>query len=80
MRFQWVLTALLMWSPWAKEHLLVLSADESHFSGSSFALTILGIEHALALIISVTLGLALLGWLYRRLEVSEIFSSAPKVN
>lgn len=80
MRFQWVTTALLMWSPCAKEHLLVLSADENHFSGSSFAWYVLGIEHALALIISATLGLALLGWLYRRLEVSEIFSSAAKVN
>jgi hypothetical protein len=80
MRFQWVTTALLMWSPCAKEHLLLLSADESHFSGSWFAWYFLGIEHALALIISVSLGLALLGWLYRRLGVSSIISSAAKVN
>jgi uncharacterized membrane protein YqaE (UPF0057 family) len=64
--WQGLLAALLFWTPGMKEHLLVLSADESRFTGSGFAWMALGGEHTLALGLTVSLGLVMLGWLWRR--------------
>jgi len=57
---------ILMWSLWTKEHLLVLSTDESLFTGPPLAWIALGVEHALAFTVSATLALALSGWGTRR--------------
>jgi hypothetical protein len=65
-RWQWSMAVLLVWTPCFKEHLLVLSPDESSFTGSFATWMVLGAEHALALGLTVSLGLVMLGWLWRR--------------
>ena len=65
-RMQWIVTVLLFWTPFTKEHLLVLNVNEIAFTGSPLAWAVLGAEQAFAFSISATLCLAMLGWLWRR--------------
>ncbi len=65
-RFQWLVTSLLLWTPCFKEHLLVPNADESRYTGTAATWMALGVEHALAFAITGTLGVMALGWMWRR--------------
>jgi hypothetical protein len=56
----------LIWTPCLKENLLVLSADQSRFTGPPAAWLALGFEHATALVLTVLLLVALGGWGWRR--------------
>lgn len=70
-RFQLFVALALCWTPFSKQHLLVLDAD-GRFYGGTFVLWIsLGLEYALALVISGTLLLAISAWGWRRLKKAE---------
>ncbi|MFM1851331.1 MAG: hypothetical protein RIS54_1015 [Verrucomicrobiota bacterium] len=70
-RLQLCVALFLMWTPALKEHLLVLSADESQFTGSPVAWIALGAENAAALALALVLAVSLVGWTWRR------FTPAP---
>ena len=67
-RFQLVITMLLFWTPFSKHHLLRLNADDRLGGGSTFIWMTLGLEYALALVVSGMLGFALIGWAWRRFK------------
>ncbi|MCC6416134.1 MAG: DUF2029 domain-containing protein [Opitutaceae bacterium] len=65
-RLQLITAIGLLWTPCVKEHLLVLSADESQFTGAPIAWLALGGEHAVALMLTVLLVVSTMGWGWRR--------------
>jgi hypothetical protein len=71
-RFQLAVTTALCWTPCVKDHLLVLDADGQFYGGTYWLWLALGLEYALALVISGTLGFAILGWGWRRMTKSEL--------
>ncbi len=72
-RFQLAITLLFVWTPFSKHHLLSLNADDRFYGGSAFVWMSLGLEYALALVVSGTLCFALVGWGWRRFsrEINE---------
>lgn len=71
-RLQLVVVIVLMWTPCIKEHLLVLDADESQFTGPPATWLALGGEHAAALGLAALLMISVLGWAWRRLAHREV--------
>lgn len=65
-RLQLGATIALVWTPWLKEHLLVLNAEESQFTGPPTAWIALGVEHATALMLTLLIMVSLAGWGWRR--------------
>jgi len=70
-RFQLVAMLLLLWTPWFKQHLLILRADERVYGGPAYVWMALGAEQGLAFVISAAFGLGLLGWATRRLAADS---------
>lgn len=65
---QWILAVLFFWSPWVKSRLLVPGPDGSYYVGSQFAWTVIGAEQALIFVLALSLGIAVLGWGWRRFQ------------
>lgn len=64
-RIQLFATMALMWSPWLMSRSLMVSADGSHYTGSPMAWIAIGSVQMLALALSITFMLAVLGWTWR---------------
>jgi len=65
-RFQLITAVALGWTPLVKEHLFVVGPDDRFYGGSYELWMFLGLEYALALVISGTLVFAIVGWAWRR--------------
>lgn len=70
-RLQFGVALFVVWTPALTEHLLVLNADESQFTGPPLAWIALGAEHAAALALTPLLAVSLAGWTWRRFAVAS---------